>query len=170
MPNKMNATAMKRYLAEVGAILASRRLHGKIVMAGSGVVAATLSSSRMSRDIDARFDNNGEAIRLAVAEVARKHGLAPNWLNDQVKVFVAPNAPTEPLWDFPGLTVRRVSFEYLFYMKAWAGDPSDFEDMKLISRKLGLKDEEQALHIIERFSPSGGLPGNIQLMVEGLFQ
>ena len=39
-----------------------------------------------------------------------------------------------------------------------------------LARLPGLSENEWILHIIERFSPSGGLPANIQLMAERLFR
>jgi hypothetical protein len=71
-----------------------------------------------SRGIDAVFQIHGDAIRRAAREAAEAHGLPHVWLNDHVRVFVAPNTPTVEFFEVPGLRVRMVSLEYLFHMAA----------------------------------------------------
>jgi predicted nucleotidyltransferase len=97
------------------------------------------------------------------------HGLPLAWLNDHVRVFVAPDAPTIDFFDVPGLRVRMVRLDYLFSMKAWAGDPIDQRDLRVIARELGLRDERQAYEIVRGFS-SGDLPREVQILLESLFE
>ncbi len=69
-----------------------------------------------SRDIDAVFVREADGIRDAAREVAQAHGLPDVWLNDHVRMFVAPDAPTVEFIDLPGLRVRMVRLDFLFYM------------------------------------------------------
>lgn len=101
-----------------------------------------------SRDIDAVFAMEAEAIGRAAREVAEAHGLLDVWLNDHVRVFVAPDAPTVDFFEVPGLRVRMVRLDYLFYMNAWSGDPIDQRDLRVIANALGLKDEREANAIV----------------------
>ena len=119
----MSGEQMRQYLTEVGAHLAARRLTGEIVLAGGAVMVMALNARGGSRDIDAVFVKEATAIVEAARDVARAHGLPVVWLNDHVRMFVAPDAPTVDFFDVPGLRVRMVRLDYLFYMKAWAGDP-----------------------------------------------
>lgn len=122
-----------------------------------------------SRDIDAVFKREAEAIRLAAADVGEEHGLPLNWLNDHVRVYVADEAPTVALFEVPGLRVRMVALDYLLYMKAWAGDPVDQRDMREIVRVLDLKNEHEAYDIVRRYSP-GELSEEVQVLLESLFE
>ena len=90
------------------------------------------------------------------------------WLNDHVKAYVADDAPTKELFVVPGLRVRMVTLEYLFYMKAWAGDPVDQRDMQAIANELGLE-SDQAYKIVRRYS-SGTLTREIEILLESLFE
>lgn len=99
---------MRRYLAEVGALLATRGITGEIVLAGGAVMVLALHARGGSRDIDAVFAREADAIRQAAGEVADTHGLPTAWLNDHVRVFVGGDAPTVELFDLPGLRVRMV--------------------------------------------------------------
>ena len=54
-------------------------------------------------------------------------------------------------------------------MKAWAGDPIDQRDLRVIARELGLRDERQAYEIVRGFS-SGDLPHEVQILLESLFE
>lgn len=87
--------------------------------------------------------------------------------------FVAADAPTDLVRELPGLTVRAVTLDYMVYMKAWAGGSIDFQDLRALVKALGLTNQEQVLRIIERYSPApagpGGLPREMQIMVESLF-
>lgn len=165
----MTGDQMRQYLTEVGARLAARSLAGEIVLAGGAVMVMALRARGGSRDIDAVFTKEAEAIGKAAREVAGAHGLPVVWLNDHVRVFVAPDAPTVDFFDVPGLRVRMVRLDYLFYMKAWAGDPIDQRDMRVLAKALGLKDERQAYNIVRGYSP-GELPRDVQILVESLFE
>ena len=166
---EMTADVMRRYLTEVGARLAAHGTSGEIVLAGGAVMVLALGARGGSRDIDAVFASEAEAIREAAHDVAEAHALPPYWLNDHVQPFIAPDAPTVDCFEVPGLSVRMVSLEYLLYMKAWAGDPVDQRDMLAIVRALGLTTEEQACEVVRRYSP-GALPRGIQVLLESLFE
>jgi predicted nucleotidyltransferase len=165
----MTGEEMRQYLTEVGAWLAARGLDGEIVLAGGAVMVMVLRARGGSRDIDAVFAKEAEAIGEAAREVAMAHGLPRSWLNDRVRVFVAPDAPTVDFFDVPGLHVRMVRLDYLFSMKAWAGDPIDQRDLYVIAKALGLQDERQAYDVVRGYSP-GELPRHVQILLESLFE
>jgi predicted nucleotidyltransferase len=165
----MTGEQMRQHLTEVGARLAARGLAGEIVLAGGAVMVMALRARGGSRDIDAVFVKEAEAIGEAAREVANAHGLPVVWLNDHVRVFVAPDAPTVDFFEVPGLRVRMVRLDYLFYMKAWAGDPIDQRDLRVIAKELGLKDERRAHEIVRGFSP-GELSRDVQILLESLFE
>lgn len=166
---EMSREEMRRYLTEVGARLAARGRTGEIVLAGGAVMVMALKARGGSRDVDAVFTAEAEAIVDAAAEVARVHGLPLAWLNDHVRVFVAPDAPTVDFFEVPGLRVRMVRLDYLFSMKAWAGDPIDQRDLRVIAAALGLQDERHAYDIVRAFSP-GELSREVQILLESLFE
>lgn len=169
-PNaELTGRVMRQLLAEVGELLHARGLEGEIVLAGGAVVVMVLAVRGGSRDIDAVFVDQAVAIREAAREVARRHGLPAIWLNDHVKMFVADDAPTQDLFVVPGLRVRMVTLDYLFYMKAWAGDPVDQRDMMAIAKELGIRNEAQAYEIVRRYS-SGELTREIEILLESLFE
>ena len=166
---EMTGDQMRQYLAEVGERLAARGLTGEIVLAGGAVMVLALHARGGSNDIDAVFTREAAAIGEAAREVAGAHGLPAIWLNDHVRVFVAEDAPTVELFEVPGLRVRMVGLDYLFYMKAWAGDPVDQRDLRVIARALGLTSEHEAYDIVRGYSP-GELPRDVQVLLESLFE
>jgi predicted nucleotidyltransferase len=166
---EMNDAEMRRNLRELGERLASRGLTGQIVLAGGAVMVMALEARGGSSDIDAVFEREAEAIRQAIPEVADAHGLPPIWLNDHVSTYVAPDAPTVELFEVPGLRVRMVRLDYLFYMKAWAGDPVDQRDLRAIAKALAVKDEHEAYDIVRRYS-AGELSREVQILLESLFE
>jgi predicted nucleotidyltransferase len=165
----MSAADMRAYLTEVGARLAARGITGEIVLAGGAVMVMALAARAGSRDIDAVFTVEAEAIKQAAREVAAARGLKAIWLNDHVRVFVNADAPIIDFFEVPGLRVRMVRLDYLFYMKAWAGDPIDQRDMRAIAKVLKIKNEQQAYEIVRRYSP-GELPEDVQILLESLFE
>ena len=62
-----------------------------------------------------------------------------------------------------------VRLDYLFYMKAWAGDPIDQRDLLVVAKELGLGDEQRAYDIVRGYSP-GELPRDLQILLESLFE
>ena len=62
-----------------------------------------------------------------------------------------------------------VRLDYLFYMRAWAGDPIDQRDLRVIANTLELKDEHQASEIVRGFSP-GELPRDVESLLDSLFE
>ena len=166
---ELSGDAMRDLLAEVGQLLDAQGLEGEIVLAGGAVIVMVLAARGGSRDIDAVFVAEARAIQDSAREVAGRHGLPATWLNDHVKIFVADDAPTQDLFAVPGLRVRMVTLEYLFYMKAWAGDPVDQLDMLAIARELGLRYEAEAYEIVRRYSP-GELTREIEILLESLFE
>lgn len=165
----MTGTQMRRYLTEVGERLAARGRTGEIVLAGGAVMVMALHARGGSRDIDAVFIREAAAIREAAREVADAHDLPAMWLNDHVRIFVAEDAPTIAFFEVPGLVVRMVGLDYLFYMKAWAGDPIDQRDLRKLAKALGVKDEHEAFDIVRSYSP-GELTREVQILLESLFE
>ena len=54
-------------------------------------------------------------------------------------------------------------------MKAWAGDPIDQRDLRVIANALELKDEHQASAIVRGFSPAE-VRRDVEILLESLFE
>lgn len=166
---EMTAEHMREYLGDVGERLLAVGVSGEIVLAGGAAMVLALHARGGSRDIDAVFTREPEAIREAAAAVAEARGLPMTWLNDHVKAFIAPDAPKVDLFEMPGLRVRMVALDYLFYLKAWAGDPIDQRDLRAIAKALRVRDDREAYDIVRRYSP-GELSEQVQILLESLFE
>jgi hypothetical protein len=111
--------------------------------------------------VDAVFRPKAE-IRTAAEAVAFQLGLPLDWLNDGVKGFLSETEETRRI-SIPELEVLqnlRIVWptpEYLLAMKCMASRSDDSsmdkEDVVFLFRQLGIKSEEQALEIVERFFP-----------------
>jgi len=132
-----------------------------------------LRNREATRDIDAYFDHDTDAIRDAVAEVARERGLPVDWLNDAVKRFMRSKPRRTELWaSYPGLNLYVPDPEYIFAMKSEAARvrTSDIDDLKALIKKLEVKDVAAALAIVERYVPSGLRSMRSQLTLEAIFE
>ena len=77
-------------------------------------------SRTITKDVDAVIRPSDAGIRLARA-VSGEMDLPEDWLNDQVKMFVAPKEGLRELpLEVPGLAVTVPTASYLLAMKALA--------------------------------------------------
>ncbi len=122
-----------------------------------------------TRDIDASFEREAQAIRSAVARIAKREGLPPDWLNDGAKGFLY-SQPAVILWrTYPGLDVYLVSLEYLLAMKITAGRQRDIADARALIRHIGISHPQEVLDILQHYIPSQYLTVKVQYVVDDLF-
>lgn len=166
----MDRDQIEQYLREVGAELAAQGLTGEILITGGAYMALVLQSRASTKDVDAVPISDPAPLRDAAANVARKHGLPSDWLNDGVKGFIAVE-PTARLWgDYEGLRVYEPGEDYMFAMKVSAGRPEDLRDITALRDALGLETTDEALAIIEQYVPARLLTAKHQFLVESLFE
>ncbi|MSU49294.1 MAG: hypothetical protein EXS37_09455 [Opitutus sp.] len=114
-----------------------------------------------TKDIDAIFRPRDEAMPL-VEEVAKELNLDADWLNDDVKVWVAENEqgaliPFAEISEVvPGVSIRRPSAKYLLAMKARAarlplpGQRRDYDDLVYLLRHTRTTTVEAVDKLVER--------------------
>lgn len=166
----MDRDQIEQYLREVGAELAGQGLTGEILITGGAFMTLVLRSRASTKDVDMVPISDPAPLREAAANVARKHGLPADWLNDGVKGFIATE-PTARLWvDYPGLRVYEPGRDYIFAMKVAAGRPEDMRDLVALRDALALNSAADALAIVEQYVPVRLLTAKHQLVVESLFE
>lgn len=122
-----------------------------------------------TRDIDASFEREAQAIRAAVIDISYREGLPPDWLNDGAKGFLYATPPTTLWKSFPGLDIYLPSLEYLLAMKIVAGRAQDIADARALIQHLGIVQSQDVLDILRRYIPSAYLTVRVQYIVEDLF-
>lgn len=161
---------IETYLREVGAELEGRSLRGEILIVGGAFMALVLRARTTTKDVDAVVTSDPEPMREAVAQVARRHSLPADWLNDAVKGFIYKKPPTRLWAEYPGLRVYVPATDYVFAMKAHAARPEDRTDLLTLRDTLGLRDAEEAIRIVERYVPANRRRIQTQLTIESLFE
>lgn len=104
-----------------------------IVMVG-GALLALRGLREATRDVDTATAVDAD-LRDAVARVASRHDLAPQWLNDHARPFLPvtfDETACEVLIDRPGLTVLGAPLDQVFLMKLFASRATDVDDLEVL--------------------------------------
>ncbi|MCC5850009.1 MAG: hypothetical protein JJU29_18130 [Verrucomicrobia bacterium] len=114
-------------------------------------------SRSSTKDVDAVVRPREPALRLA-KQVARELNLPQDWLNDQVRTFLAPAEQFREIpIDLPGLHLTAPTAGYLLAMKSLAcrnmlpGYEGDIGDLKFLIRKMHIRSVEEIQKHIDRY-------------------
>ncbi len=137
-------------LTDLGTRLAARGIEGEMYVVGGAAIALAFDERRSTRDIDAVFEPKTVIYEVA-RQLAEERGLLDGWLNDAVKGFLEGADPDAPLvLEVEGLRVSTASPRILLAMKVLSHRVGeDEEDVRLLSRELGLLDAAQVLAVAE---------------------
>jgi len=140
-----------RALTALGRRLADRDVVGEMYVVGGAAIALAFDERRTTRDIDAVFEPK-LIIYTEAAVVADDLGLPEGWLNDGVKGFLAGTDPWQTsIFEVPGLRVQSASPEMLLALKCLAHRlGEDDDDVRLLSRHLGLCDPQDVIDLVVR--------------------
>lgn len=133
----------------------------EVSLYGGAVFTLVYGSRDATRHVDAivRPSRTGQ---LLASRVAVELGLPDDWLNDDVKQFLAEKEAKRQLAgiDFgPGLSVSVPTAAYLLAMKLRACRPplpgyeGDYGDIRFLVRKMGLASGDEAEVIHQKFFP-----------------
>ncbi len=131
---------------------------------GGALMLLAYNARESTKDIDAVIRPREPALRL-VQEVAREMDLPENWLNDQVRTFLAPTERHRRLpLDLPGLHLTAPTAGYLLSMKALAcrtalpGYTGDLDDLRFLIRKMNIRSVDEIQGWIDQYYPDDVLP------------
>jgi len=140
--------------------LEERHLQAVVHLAGSAPLLLDGSRESLTRDVDAlRIEHAGgqEEFASAVRDTAREMGIAPNWLNRDVSLV--PGMPPQPdgdertVYEGKCRTAIAASDRQLLAMKFRAHRQQDWDDMRILARKVGASTFEQVMDIHDRCFP-----------------
>lgn len=161
MRNNLTRLEIIHALVALDAECEKRGIAGEICIYGGAGMVLVFDARQSTRDVDAVFRPKAE-IRTTAEAVASELGLPLDWLNDGVKGFLSETEETRrvPVPELEALQNLRIVWptpEYLLAMKCMAARSDDSsmdkEDVVFLFRRLGIRSEEQALEIVERFFP-----------------
>ena len=146
----MDRTEILRLLRQLAARLHERGIDGEMYAVGGAAIAIAFDERRATRDIDAVFEPKHIVYEIA-GEMAEEMGLAPGWLNDAVKGFLAgPDPDAATVLDIPGLAVSSASPRMLLALKVLAHRVGEDEkDLRILASTLGLDSADAVLAVAE---------------------
>ncbi len=125
------------------------------MLCGGAVMALVYEARQSTKDIDALFEPTRE-LRQIAAEMARRHGLEEDWLNDAAKAFIDTSRMSfTSVMKMKALRVLRPDDEGMLAMKLASAreDSKDADDAVFLIRRLGITDEDELLDMMERNIP-----------------
>jgi hypothetical protein len=158
------------YLKELNNELKAQKIKGELCLYGGTVMCLVYNARPSTKDVDAVFQPK-QLIREAAEKIAKKYGLAHDWLNDGVKGFVENHAK-EIFLDLSHLKIYVAEAEYLLAMKLLASriDSMDNIDIRFLIKKLRLNSPKEALDILEKYYPRFRIKPATQFFVEEIFE
>ncbi len=134
------------------------RVRGHIYVVGGAAMTLGYRRGRTTKDVDAHVKNHGPehaSVMEAVQQVAEKHDLPGDWLNETATMFSPrgedPRART--VFSSQYLTVTGASAEHMLAMKLQAGREGDLEDIDTLLAHLKITTSGEALKIYEQVFP-----------------
>ena len=135
---------MMEFLAEVDQELVTAGSEPVHLVAVGGAAMLTRRASRVTGDIDIVSEGVSDAVRRACEEVAERHGLAPDWINDGAKIKVVSVALTpERIFSGKCLVVDSAGPRYILAMKLLSSRDVDVDDCVHLVRELGISSSNE---------------------------
>lgn len=169
----MDREQIMGYLQNLSDTLAARDVVGEIVIYGGAAMVLAHQARLSTKDVDAVFVPKSTVYEAAEV-VTRDHGAPLAWLNDAVKGFVSEKNDTRPLLEWPNLKVYVAAPEYLLAMKCLSmrlgRDATDLHDIKFLMDRLGLREAEDVLRLVEGYYPGNLIQPKTRFAIEELCQ
>ncbi len=169
----LNKSRITRALRRLGELAHARNLTLEISLYGGAVFTLVYDSRPATKNVDAIVQPSAAAQKLA-AIVAAEQALPDDWLNDNVKQFLAPKEEKRRLagHDFgPGLRVSVTTAAYLLALKLRACRPplpgyaGDEGDIRFLLGKIRPKSLAAVEAAFEKFFPGDGLGERATVLV-----
>ena len=146
----------------------------EVCLYGGALMMLAYDSRIITKDVDAivRPSRLGQSI---ARRVGQEFGLPDQWLNDDVKMFLAPREQLRALpWEAPGIQLTAPTAGYLLAMKALACRPSlpgyegDLQDLRFLIGKMEIRFLEDIQHIIDQYYPDDVLRADHRGILQAL--
>lgn len=163
-------------LRRLGELAHEKKMTLEVSLYGGEVFTLVHGSRAATKDVDAVV-RPGAAARALAGQVAKELGLPEDWLNDDVKQFLAEKEAKRQLTtvDFgPGLRVSVPTAAYLLAMKLRACRPplpgyaGDYGDIRFLVKKLGLSSVREAEAIHDKFFPHDEISDTAREVVQSV--
>lgn len=166
-------------LNRISELAAAEGVRLEMTLYGGAVMLLAYDARNVTKDVDAII-HPPEVGRRLVAKVAAERGLAEDWLNDNVRLFVsAKEAKNEmPLANVSraGLHITRPTAKYLLAMKVMAsrkplpGYAGDYGDIETLLRVTKINSVEAVQNVVDTFFPDTVLPDSTKLMLTEILE
>ena len=162
-----------RALRRLGELAEENGVVLDVCLYGGALMMLAYDARKMTKDVDAIIRPAKEGFAWAV-QVGGELGLPEQWLNDQVKMFVAPSEQVREIpWEGPGIRLTAPTAGYLLAMKALAcrdalpGYEGDLDDLRFLIRKMGIQSVDEIQAVIDKYYPDDVmLPEHAALLQE----
>jgi len=174
----LNRARITRALRRLGELAHEQKVTLEVSLYGGAVFTLVYGSRDATKDVDAVVRPSEIARNLAL-KVAKELGLPEDWLNDQVKQFLAEKEAKRRLNDSEfgeGLRVSVPTAAYLLAMKLRACRPplpgysGDYGDIRFLVRKMEITSTEAAEAIHHKFFPHDVLSDAAKEVVRGAIE
>jgi hypothetical protein len=160
-----------RALGRLSEHLGERGVDGELDVVGGTAMMLAFQARQATKDVDAVF-LPAQLIRECATQVARELNLPADWLNDAAKRYLSARGEFEQKLVFSHLRVLTPSAEYMLAMKVMAartgldGGAGDKEDITFLIRRIGLKDTDEVMAVVERLYERSAIHPRSSFLVE----
>jgi len=148
----------------------------EICLYGGALMMLVYDTRTITKDVDAIIHPSREG-RVLAKQVARELGLPDDWLNDNVRMFIAPTEQVRPIpWEGPGIKLTAPTAGYLLAMKALAcrdplpGYQGDFDDLRFLIPKLGIRSVGDIQSYINKYYPEHVITKEHEIVLASLIE
>jgi hypothetical protein len=170
----LSRARLTQALRRLGELARAEKVTLELSLYGGAVFTLVYGSRDATKDVDAVF-RPSELAKTLVARVAGEFGLPDDWLNDDVKQFLAEKEAKRQLTEIDfgeGLRVSVPTAAYLLAMKLRAcrpplpGYPGDYGDIRFLVEKMEIKSVQAAETIHGKFFPHDELSAAARAVIK----
>lgn len=172
----MNKSLILQALTRLGNLALKQDMEIELSIYGGVAMMLAFNRRSITKDVDAIF-HPVQAIQKVANQVAEELDLPEDWLNDDVKQFLAPKGSLRALpQEFPGLKITVPTASYLLAMKALAsrralpGYAGDAEDLRFLIRKMDIRSLAEIQEHIDRYYPDDVLTPHARALLSQLIK